>query len=121
RLEFGAFLPARPLVAVGDLQADVEEELGILRDRREVPRRADLVARLVVVLGCILVAEPVDQVRRTLERFTSGFRIEGRDADLREFEVVAAVEKTLLRLRVRKQHTAVTRGNRFGDVLDRAR
>src|SRR5512140_763802 len=93
RLEFVARAPARHPGRVRDPAAEPEREPRVLDGAGEVPRLAELVRRLVVVVLLEELFLLAAEARRLPDDVRAFLQVRGRDADSREIELVGAVER----------------------------
>ena len=76
------------------------EKLDVVGHAGEVPGRRPFVARLVVVLFDIFLAERLAASDAAIHQIIAVSEADRRNADLREGEVVGAVEVASLRVRI---------------------
>ncbi len=76
------------------------QQFGILRHAGEIPVRLIFVVRLVVLLGCVILAIASPRAAPPLTRSLPRREADRRDADLGEGEVVGAVEAAGFRMRI---------------------
>src|SRR6478672_8276744 len=87
----------RSLRAVGQRLADLEAELGVFDHAVERPLRADLVARLMIMMRLVVDDLFAHPARWLVDRVGPRIDIQARYTDPSEAELVRAIEITAVR------------------------
>ena len=112
-LELVARLPRRQRVGFGDEESAVERQPGVFDHAVVAPRLVELVRGLVVVLARVELGLLAAPLRRPPDEGGAGLEVERRNADLREVELVGAVEVAAIGELVALDGASLQPGDRF--------
>src|SRR6185437_13226402 len=115
--EFAVRGPVGPFARVGEAEADLVEQLGILGDSAPVPVGVPFVARLVIVEAVVLARECLAAGDAAVHQVETLAEADRRHTLLGEGEMVGSVEDTGLGMRV-GGIVAALRLTCFNDVVD---